>query len=171
MEHLQYPVGRFSFDESLVTVHLSDWIHTISSFPATLKEVLTNMSEEQLDTPYRPDGWTGRQVIHHMSDSHSHALIRFKWSLSEDKPTIKPYLENEYAQLSDYKMPLEASLSILDGVHAKWSYIMNTMTEEDWNKGYFHPQTNSFFTLKNAAALYDWHIRHHLGHLLICSEK
>ena len=165
MDELKYPIGKFVYkaDETII-----NWVEIIHDFPSQLNEVINGMSDQQLDTPYRPDGWTARQVIHHLADSHCHALMRFKWTLSESRPTIKPYLENEYAKLADYTLPISSALLILAGVHEKWHFILSKMETTDWEKGYDHPQSNKFFTLKEAVSLYAWHCMHHLGHLKIC---
>jgi len=168
MEHLKYPVGRFVFPEIDNGNQWIDWKETIRSFPDLLENLSKNLTEDKLNTQYRPDGWTARQVIHHLADSHSHALIRFKWALSEDKPTIKPYLEGKYALLADYSLPVESALWILKGVHHKWTHIMDQMSESDQQKGYYHPETGRFFSLYDAAALYSWHCRHHLAHIALC---
>lgn len=168
MDELKYPIGKFIYNPD---EPVTKWVDIIYKFPDHLNDVLKSMTEAQLDAPYRPDGWTGRQVIHHIADSHCHALIRFKWSLTEERPTIKPYLENEYAKLADYSLPIEPALTILSGVHNKWHFIMSKMEKSDWEKGYDHPQSNKFFSLKEAAALYAWHCMHHLGHVKICSSK
>ena len=170
MEHLKYPVGKFIFPQSVDSQMLKNYIETINNFPENLSATITTMSDHDINTPYRPEGWTAKQVIHHVADSHSHALIRFKWSLTEDKPTIKPYLEAEYAQLADYSLPIKSAMSILNGVHIKWMTIMDNMSDEDWSKGYFHPESQRFFRLDVAAALYDWHCRHHLAHIRLCKQ-
>jgi DinB superfamily len=170
MEQLKYPVGKFIFPESIDSVSLQSHVKTICDFPQNLKELVSTMTEEELNMVYRPEGWTARQVIHHVADSHSHALIRFKWSLTEDNPTIKPYLEAKYAQLADYNLPIDSAVSILQGVHAKWQSIMHNMTADDWSKGYFHPETQRFFRLDTAAALYAWHCNHHLAHIKLCKQ-
>ena len=168
MEHLKYPVGIFIFPEIADENNWIEWKETIRVFPDLLENLSKNMTEYQLNTQYRPDGWTARQVIHHVADSHSHALIRFKWTLSEEKPTIKPYLEGKYALLVDYSLPVESALWILKGVHHKWTHIMDQMSESDRQKGYYHPETGRFFSLYDAAALYSWHCRHHLAHITLC---
>jgi len=168
MEHLKYPIGRFSFPETLDADQWKVWKETISTFHDHLEDVVSGMTQEQLDTTYRPEGWTARQVIHHIADSHSHALIRFKWALTEDKPMIKPYLEAKYAMLPDYSLPIDAAMWMLKGLHVKWSHIMQHMIDTDWEKGYFHPETGKFFSLYDAAALYSWHCRHHLEHVKLC---
>ncbi|MGB4957944.1 MAG: putative metal-dependent hydrolase [Saprospiraceae bacterium] len=170
ISHLQYPIGKFQYDPNSGNEALLHWIKIINEFPTRIEETISSFSDQQLETPYRPDGWTARQVIHHVADSHSHALMRFKWTLTEDNCTIKPYIEGKYAQLPDYELPIESSLSILNGVHQKWSVIMAGMSHQDWTKGYLHPTNNKFFTLREACAMYAWHGMHHLGHLDIISE-
>ena len=170
MEHLKYPVGKFVLPQTVDEKSLANHIHTIMMFPGELKKVLSTFSEKELDSAYRPGGWTARQVIHHISDSHNHALIRFKWSLTEDNPTIKPYLESKYAILADYSLPVNISVSIITGIHVKWCSIFDSMAPSDWSKGYFHPDANRFYRLDMAAALYDWHCRHHLAHIKLCKQ-
>jgi hypothetical protein len=170
-DHLKYPIGKFYYTSDDDATKLAEWIKTINDFPAKLESLLDSMSDDCLDTPYRSDGWTGRQVVHHLADSHSQALMRFKWALTEDRPTIKPYLEALYAQLPDYTLPVDAALQILRGVHLKWQYIMAQMESTDWAKGYNHPQSGKFFSLREATALYAWHCQHHLGHLKLCAAK
>lgn len=170
MEQLKYPIGRFTFPEVHDENQWKVWKDSIGGFYDDLEREVITMTPEQLDTPYRPDGWTARQVIHHVADSHSHALIRFKWALTEDKTTIKPYLEAKYANLPDYRLPVDSALWMLKGLHVKWSYIMESMTITDWEKGYFHPETGRFFSLYDAAALYSWHCRHHLEHIKLCKK-
>jgi len=168
MEHLKYPVGRFIFPEIADKNNWIEWKETIRIFPDLLENLSKNLTDNQLNMQYRPDGWTARQVIHHVADSHSHAMIRFKWALTEDKPTIKPYLEGKYALLPDYSLPIESAIWILKGVHHKWIHIMDQMSESDRLKGYYHPETGRFFSLYDAAALYSWHCRHHLAHITLC---
>lgn len=171
MEHLQYPIGRFIYSENPNTEEIQAWKADLKDFAAKVEALVTQMPLSKLDTPYRPGGWTGRQVVHHVADSHCHALMRFKWSLTEDQPTIKPYMEDRYAQLADYSEPIESALLVLRGIHIKWACLVNHLTEEDEKKGYFHPETGKFFTLQKAMALYSWHSRHHLGHLQICASS
>jgi len=170
MEHLKYPVGKFSFPENIDPIQRSKFKNSINEFPLKLNELLHDMDPQMLEKQYRPDGWTGRQVIHHLADSHSHALIRFKWSLTEVDPTIKPYLEAKNAILADYSQPVESALFIIQGVHIKWQNIMESMSDEDWARGYIHPETKRYFRLDTAAAMYDWHGRHHLAHIALCKE-
>ncbi|MBK8624763.1 MAG: putative metal-dependent hydrolase [Saprospiraceae bacterium] len=169
MNHLQYPIGKFKYN--IDNKNYQEWIATINGFPTAVESHSFRMTEQQLNLPYRPEGWTAKQLIHHLADSHSHALLRFKSALTEHKPTIKPYLEAEYALLPDYNLPIDSALMILKGVHLKWVNLLENMAEDDYSKGYFHPESGHFFTIHNALALYDWHCKHHLGHLEICSNK
>jgi uncharacterized damage-inducible protein DinB len=165
LEKLKYPVGKFESPQTIDNQLLKQWIDTIAQFPNRVKAAVENLSEAQLDTPYRPGGWTIRQVVHHVADSHANAFIRFKLALTEDNPTIKPYAEDKWAELADAKLPLEPSLQILSGVHQRWLVVLNAMTEADFACTYFHPESQKNFTLKEALGLYDWHSRHHLAHI------
>jgi DinB superfamily len=168
MEHLKYPIGKFSFID--LDDNYSIWIQTINEFPSLLQRQITTMTDVQLEKPYRPHGWTGRQVIHHLADSHMQALSRFKWSLTESRPTIKTYKEELFADLPDYSLPIESALLILNGVHQKWSKIMSNLTPTQWQREYHHPDLDKYFTLREASALYAWHCMHHLGHLSIIAN-
>ena len=165
LSSLQYPVGKFVKPETVTPAMIEEWIAYLEKFPQVFRQTAESLSEAQLDSPYRPDGWTGRQVVHHVADSHMNAFIRFKLSLTEDFPTIKPYMEDRWASLSDAKLPIEVSLRILEDVHTRWVCVLKDI--KDWeNQGYYHPE---FGTVKNSLgkvlALYHWHSRHHLGHL------
>jgi uncharacterized damage-inducible protein DinB len=165
-EELRFPVGKFEQVE--VTKELrSQFIKTIEEFPTKLREACAEMSEEQLETQYRPEGWTVKQVVHHVADSHSQSLSRFKLGLTENCPTIKPYAENLWAELADGKhAPIEISLVMIDGIHARWTLLLNSMTDEDFAKKLNHPERGEY-DLDYFLSLYDWHSRHHLAHVLI----
>lgn len=166
LEQLRYPVGRFVAPESFSNQLRDECIAVIDAFPARLRAATEDLSDSQLDTPYRPGGWTIRQVIHHCGDSHMNALIRFKVALTEDFPTIKPYQEALCAELADYKLtPARVSLQLLDSVHTRWTILLRAMGTDDWNRGYVHPEMNRACALSEAVALYAWHCRHHLGHV------
>lgn len=166
MEHLKYPIGKFQRPESWSPEQLKTSIHEIGLLPEKLKIVAGGLSETQLDTPYRPEGWTGRQVIHHMADSHMNAYIRFKWTLTEDTPTIKAYHEKAWAELPEAKTaPVAASIAILEALHRRWGMMMDNLKEADWHRGFVHPESGKHFPLYVVAALYAWHGNHHLGHL------
>jgi hypothetical protein len=165
LEQLKYPVGKHQSKEEYTLLEVETFIYTIRVFPSTLKNAVLNISEEQLNTQYRPEGWTVKQVIHHLADSHMNALLRFKMALTEDNPTVKPYDEGAFARLNDYDLPLEPSLNIIESIHQKWLFILSGMKPADFLKTYFHPQHQVSFTLQQALATYDWHCRHHLGHI------
>lgn len=171
MDDLKYPIGKFIPPTDFSKEALQLDMDTLSTFPDQLAGVIDLLGADRLEQKYRPEGWTARQVIHHVCDSHTHALIRFKWALSEDEPVIKPYREAEYARLYDYNMPPEISLSMIRAVHQKLLYIMSHMTGEEWLKGYHHPESKRHFRLYEVAALYAWHCRHHLAHLHLCTEN
>lgn len=165
MEDLRFPIGRFQRPASLSPEQRRDAIDSIAATPARLRAAVAGLDDAQLDTPYRPDGWTVRQVIHHVPDSHSNALIRFKLALTEDVPTIKPYDEAAWAKLEDARStPIETSLSLVDGLHDRWVRILNAMTPADFARGLRHPE-NGPMTLDQMLALYEWHGRHHVGHI------
>lgn len=165
-EDLRFPVGKF--EQVLVTKDLrKQFIQTISDLPKNLRNACSGMTEEQLETPYRPEGWTVKQVIHHVADSHSQSLSRFKLGLTEDCPTIKPYDETAWAELPDSKnVPIESSLMIIEGVHTRWSLLLNSMTDADFGRKLNHPERGEF-DLDYFLSLYDWHSRHHLAHVLL----
>jgi hypothetical protein len=140
-------------------------LETLRMLPERLRAAVGGLSDPQLDTPYRPEGWTLRQVVHHVADSHANCYIRFKLALTEDWPTIKPYDEVAWANLSDSRrLPVEVSLAMLEALHGRWVALLETMSEEDFHKGYLHPEQGRQ-NLAKALALYDWHSRHHTSHI------
>ena len=171
LENLKYPVGRHQSKDNYSLIEVEAFIITLRVFPSQLKAVVAHISEEQLNTPYRPEGWKVRQVIHHVADSHMNAILRFKMALTEDNPTIKPYNEAAFARLNDYELPIEPSLEIIENVHQKWMFILSGMKPADFMKTYFHPQHQITFTLQQALATYDWHCRHHLAHVNLVVGK
>ncbi|MCW3077203.1 MAG: metal-dependent hydrolase [Bacteroidetes bacterium] len=165
-EKLRYPIGKFAPPDKYSKDSFLHCIKEIKNFPAKLSEQVTHLTEEQLQTPYRPDGWTIRQVVHHCADSHMNGLIRFKVTLTEDKPTIKPYRENLVAELADTKvLTIEPSLLILKGVHERWVALLESLNENHLQMKYIHPEYNKEFSLNEAGALYAWHGNHHLAHI------
>lgn len=162
MEALRYPIGRFKFEPNQSR---DEFIRHIVELPDQMAALVSEMSEQQLATPYRPEGWTGQQVVHHVADSHMNALVRFKWTLTENLPTIKPYLEAAWAQLPDTQLPVEISLQLLEALHARWSALLENMTEAEWNRQLFHPDSKKEFSLEQMLQLYAWHGQHHMGHL------
>ena len=164
-EKLQYPIGRFSFSPVISTEELERQIHAIRELPAQLKAALNEVEPPQYDTPYRPGGWTVRQVVHHIADSHLNAFVRFKLALTEIQPTIKPYLEEGWAELPDSRKvdPL-VSLQLIESLHFRWAVLLESMNSSDFQKTLFHPERGRAITLWEMLALYAWHGAHHIGH-------
>lgn len=161
---LRFPLGRFAFT-SADDASRSEAISIIAGLPAKMRSAVKGLSDAQLDTPYRPEGWTVRQVVHHVPDSHMNAFTRFKLALTEDTPRIKPYAEAKWAELPDGRTgPVEPSLSILDGLHSRWTVLLRSMRAEDFNRQLEHPE-NGVQSLDRMLALYAWHSRHHLAHI------
>jgi hypothetical protein len=171
LEELKFPIGKFVKPENYTADVLADCIATISNFPQALKNEVAHLNDVQLDTPYRSDGWTIRQVVHHCADSHINSLIRLKCTLTEEQPLIKPYNQDLWAELIDTKtMPIDSSLAILEGVHIRWATILNTLTPAQFERQYIHPEYNKHFSLYEATALYAWHCKHHLAHIKSCKD-
>ncbi len=165
MEDLQYPVGRFQRPSSLEPKQRRAAIDTVAEAPTKLRAAVAGLSDAQLDTPYRPDGWTVRQVVHHVPDSHLNAYTRFKLALTEDTPTIKTYNEMAWAKLEDSRStPVATSLALLDAVHDRWVRILRAMAPSDFSRTLMHPE-NGAMNLDQMLALYEWHSRHHVAHV------
>ena len=170
-EDLRYPIGEFKPSEQVSSDELENFIETIEVLPAKLRAAIDNLNDEQLDTPYRPEGWTVRQLVHHIADSHINSLCRFKLGLSEDKPTIKPYIEAKWAEMADAKFaPVDLSLNILDGVHARWTRLLRSLNDTDFAREIHHPEMGTM-RLDALLALYDWHSRHHTAHITRLRER
>lgn len=166
LEQLRYPVGKFEPPASYSSADIEAYIRTISAFPAELKNAVEGLGDEQLDTPYRPEGWTIRQVVHHCADSHMNAFTRFKLALTEASPTIRPYFEARWAELPDSRtLPVENSLVLLGALHARWTVLLQSLSDADRLRKYIHPEYGKEFSLNEAHALYAWHCRHHLAHI------
>lgn len=170
MIDLQYPIGTFTFEGDLTMEVVEKWKKDIEMAPAQLREAVRNLTEEQLDTPYRPGGWSVRQVVHHVADSHMNSYIRFKLALTEDQPTIKPYFEDKWAELSDSKLPIELSLSLLEALHGRWVTLLNSLEEADLEKTFVHPDSG-VQKLGNTIGLYSWHGRHHIAHITFLRNR
>jgi hypothetical protein len=165
MNELSYPIGKFKMEEALTMPRRKALIKEIEEAPAAMRSVVRNLSDKQLDTPYRPDGWTVRQVVHHVPDSHLNAYIRFKWALTENEPAIKAYNEKAWAELTEAKTaPVEMSLNLLEAVHARWIALLNHLTEKDFERKLIHPE-NGPMTLDRMLCLYAWHGKHHVAHI------
>lgn len=164
-EQLKYPIGKFIVPVTYTNEDIRGWINDIKELPGKLRQTIITLNETQLDTPYRPGGWTLRQVVHHVADSHLNAMIRFKWALTEDQPTIKAYKQSDWALLPDYRLPVEPSLKLLEGLHQRLVALFESFTEDDWDRSFIHPETGATITLKRNLALYAWHSKHHLAHI------
>lgn len=170
-EHLRYPVGRFTPKESYSPQELKEFIAQIEQFPAQVEKMAASFTATQLDTPYRDGGWTARQVLHHLPDSHMNAYIRFKWTLTESNPVIKAYDEKGWAETPDTKAHPAASISLLKALHAKWVVLLTALDEAQTKRQFIHPDTQRHLSLARMMATYAWHGLHHLGHLRIVAEK
>lgn len=166
IEELKFPIGRFEKPIKITLEILHNYIIDISTFPNRIKEEVKNLKDEQLDTPYRKNGWTIRQVINHCADSHMNALIRFKLTLTEEKPTIKPYFEERWAELTDSKnIPIQPALKMLEGIHERWSVLLNNFTKEQLERTFIHPEHEKEIRLDENIGVYAWHCNHHLAHI------
>lgn len=162
----RYPTGRYQPPEHITDAHCTAWLHDIESLPTLLRAAIWGLNDEQLDTPYREGGWTLRQVVHHIPDSHLNAYCRFKLALTEDHPTIRPYEEARWAELPEARaLPCEPSLVLLDGLHARWAAMMIAMTPEQFDRSYYHPENKKDSTLRWVLGMYAWHGKHHVAHI------
>ena len=169
--NLQYPVGKFKRPKKLTEEQRRGCIGVIAETPARLKAAVAGLSAAQLDTPYRPGGWTVRQVVHHLPDSHMNSYVRFRLALTEDQPTIKPYDEALWAELADAKTaPVEASLALLENLHERWVLLLRSLSGAGWARTFRHPELGPM-TLEQNLALYDWHGRHHVAHITSLRER
>ena len=166
MEHLKYPIGQVKIPKNISKKNIKNWISDIEEFPTKLETLVQNLSKNQLNTPYREGGWTVRQTIHHCGDSHINSYIRFKWTLTEEQPTIKAYYEGRWAELFDTKdAPIALSLQFIKALHVKWVYLLKGLTEKDLNKTFIHPESGNPVSLKQNIAIYAWHCNHHYAHI------
>jgi len=165
MDDLRFPIGRFEPQESYTAQQRTQFIDEIAATPQRLRQAVSGLSGEQLETPYRPEGWTVRQVVHHVPESHMNSYIRFKLALTEEKPTIKPYDENAWAKLPDVgQTPLEVSLTLLDSLHSRWTVLLRSLSESQFKRQFTHPDIG-LMTLEKNLALYAWHGAHHIAHI------
>jgi len=163
---LRYPIGKYNPLVEVTEELLNEWIQTIEQLPFNLRDLVGDFSEEQLATPYRPDGWTVRQTLHHIGDSHANSYIRFKWTLTENTPLIKAYDEAAWAELSDTReAPIELALDFIQALHAKWVYFLKGLNEEQLNREYVHPDSGKKITLRKTIGMYAWHSEHHFAHI------
>lgn len=163
----RFPIGKFnpaSYPDRIENINI------IAELPSALSAAVLGLSDEQLDTPYRDGGWTLRQTVHHIADSHINSLCRFKLALTEESPTIRPYAEEKWAELSDSRMPIDFSMRIIEGVHARWADLLRSMTDEQFARDFVHPETGPW-KLEGVLGLYAWHSLHHLAHITSTRER
>lgn len=166
LKQLQYPVGGYDWPESASAEQIQEWLQTIADFPAAVLKIVEESTAAQREWPYRPGGWNIRQLVHHTADSHLNSLVRFKWALSEDCPTIKAYDQNGWAAQSDYtNTDLTLSLNFLVALHARWVDLMRSLNAEELQRKYNHPDHDELRTLAGTIGGYAWHCRHHLAHM------
>jgi uncharacterized damage-inducible protein DinB len=171
MTDLSYPIGKFHFEGPLTAAQKEKALDDIAATPALLRAAVAGLSPERLDTPYRPGGWTVRQVVHHLPDSHMNSYVRFKLALTEDEPTIKPYDQQLWAELPDTKeTPIEVSLTMLDALHERWVHLLRSLNASDWQRTFRHPEQGAV-SLERNLALYAWHGRHHVRHITALRDR
>ena len=167
---LRYPIGEFDRSVEVTPEVRKEFIQIIADLPVKITKAVAGLSEEQLETPYRPEGWTVRQTVHHVADSHINSLCRFKLAMTEDNPTIRPYFEELWAELADSRLPIDVSLKLLEAVHLRWVALLESLTDEDFQRRLNHPDSGEW-TVEKFLALYAWHCRHHTAHITHLRER
>jgi hypothetical protein len=171
MSDLRYPIGKFQMPKAVSKPEREGFLQEVEQLPSRLREAIAGLGDAQLDTPYRPDGWTVRQVVHHLPDSHMNSYIRFKLAVTEDAPTIRPYLEERWAELHEARTgPVMLSLNLLEALHRRWSVFLRSLTDSDYQKTFIHPQYGPF-RLEQSLAMYAWHGKHHVAHITSLRER
>ncbi|WP_019987106.1 YfiT family bacillithiol transferase [Rudanella lutea] len=171
MTNLQYPIGPFVYGQPHTPEQVREAIDHIANQAHRFTELVGKWGDDRLDTPYRPEGWTVRQLVHHVADSHMNAYIRTKLALTEDNPTIKPYEEGEWAKLPDSALPASHSLVILSNLHDRWVAVLRGLNEADFDRTYYHPGSGRTFTLGEVIRNYQWHGEHHYQHIYRLAER
>ena len=171
MEDIQYPIGKFSAQESYSSTDVENGIRRIATLPERLQKEVVTFTDQQFDTPYREGGWTVRQLIHHIADSHLNAYIRFKWTLTEESPIIKAYNEKRWAITPETTGSPQISIDLLKAHHRKWTTLLEALSATDLDQHFVHPDTKKEIKLKNLIALYAWHGDHHLAHITKLKER
>jgi uncharacterized damage-inducible protein DinB len=171
LEKLKYPIGRYQVEDNINKSSIDNWIKEIESLPQKLSAAVKGLKQDQLQTPYRPDGWTVQQVIHHIADSHMNAYIRFKLTLTEEKPMVKPYDEKLWAELPDTKLvDINVSLDLIKSLHERWIALLKQLNAEELNKEFLHPESG-MKNLKETICHYAWHGNHHLAHITSLKQR
>ena len=172
MENLIFPIGKFQLPDTISDEHISSWIETIASFPEQLRSEASSLTEQQIDLTYRPGGWSIRQIVHHCADSHLNSYIRIKLALTEETPTVKPYFEDKWAELPDCKsLSVESSLKIIEGIHARWVFLLKSLKSQELKRSFFHPEHNKTIQIDKIVGYYAWHCDHHLAHIVIAKKQ
>lgn len=167
---VRYPIGSFQYDGEMDMEVVNKWVKEIEELPRMLQDAVKDLDDEQLDTPYRLDGWTIRQVIHHLADSHMNAYIRLKLALTEESPVVKTYDETKWAELADYQFPVKGSLLLLEGLHKRWAELLRTLSQSEMEKTFTHPELGVVLIYQNIG-MYAWHGKHHLAHITSLLER
>jgi uncharacterized damage-inducible protein DinB len=170
ISNLSYPIGKFQWTGPNSGTDRAAFIDAIAAVPQKLRSAVANLNEQQLDTPYRPGGWTVRQTVHHIADSHMNAFIRFKLALTENEPGVQPYDEKAWAKTADSKSPVEASLKLIEGLHERWTVLLRSMNAGDFKRTLKHPELGTV-ELDRYVALYAWHGNHHVAHITALRER
>lgn len=171
LDRLRYPIGRPDYPDPITDHHIQGWIEALENLPADLRKATEDLVDERLDTPYRPGGWTVRQVVHHLADSHVSAYLRFRQALTEDNPSVAAFDENVWAELPDARSaPVDISLRLLGALHARWTDLLKQLTPEQWKRTYNHSKMGPV-PLNKAVTLYAWHGRHHLAQIANLRER
>ncbi|MDR2235857.1 MAG: putative metal-dependent hydrolase [Chryseobacterium sp.] len=166
LEQKKFPIGQFQQPDNICDIRLDELIKVIKNFPGKLKDLIENFTDDQLDTPYREGGWTVRQLVNHIADSHINSFIRFKLALTEDNPVIKPYDEAKWAELQDsVHMPVKPAIRMIRGTHQRWTVLLNTLTNKQFERTFHHPEQNRDYNLRHYLAFYAWHCNHHYAHI------
>jgi hypothetical protein len=169
---LSYPIGKFNHEGEISSEQRLNWISDIAHLPTLLAAALEGLTPEQLDSPYRPEGWTVRQVVHHIADSHVNSFTRFKLALTEDEPAIRPYYEDRWALLGDsIQAPIELSTRMIAALHERWTYLLHSMSDTDYGRTFFHPESLRVFRLDFILGFYSWHGRHHVTHITSLRDR
>ncbi|PZR40193.1 MAG: putative metal-dependent hydrolase [Azospira oryzae] len=168
---IRYPIGKFTAKESYTPEELRSFIHRIEALPAKVEQAIAGFSEAQFNTPYREGGWTVKQLLHHLPDSHMNAYIRFKWTLTEETPTIKAYDEKRWAETPDTKADPALSVALLKALHAKWISLLKEIPKEELKRQFFHPDTKKYLSIDSLMGMYAWHGDHHLAHITSLKER
>jgi hypothetical protein len=168
---LRYPIGEFKFEAPLTDADRQACLARIEETPARMRAAVAGLTEDQLNTPYRPGGWTVRQVVHHVPESHLNSYVRFKLAITEDEPTIKPYFEDRWAELDDARnAPIALSLDLLEALHGRWIWFLRSLKQDDFQRTFRHPELGIVSVDKNIA-LYAWHGQHHVAHITSLRER